>query len=765
MRRFPIPPLFLGLSLVVIILGSLLLPTGLPAAIAQGLGETETPTPTFTETATLTETATATLTVTETAIPTLTPTVTDTTPISATASLTVTPTATFTSTPTETATVTPTATEAASPTVTPTIVHQQFLPVVMQRWDSGFQPGWRCWGDKSVPDYCRRALDAAVAISASNVWAVGEEGVILHWEGSRWRQADSPVQTALKAVAAAATDDVWAVGEGGVILHFDGDRWRNWSSPTRADLLAVAVVSTGDAWAIGAEDTILHWDGSSWRSVPCPTDLPLRSLSMRLANDGWIAGGLNDRAVLLHWDGQTWTKATLPDGTYQLNAVAMVSDHDGWAMGGYMESNYRTDSYYRIMLRWNGQAWTIFDRTNTCCAIGAITMISATDGWAIGGPAVKGGVLHWDGFSWTSSAYPDGAYSPGAIVMISASEGWAVGTSIVHWDGHGWSLVTGTGFITRGLNAISVVSSSDAWAVGYVPSDYGEDAITAHWDGQAWTPGSSPGHYRPYRVTMLSADEGWASADSSNDGRRLMLHWTGTTWTPVEIPYGRDIQTSIGGIAVISASDAWAVGSRPSGGGAGAWVADTLILHWDGNVWREVDSRPNGNLLSVSMITPDDGWAVGFQVIGFQTSDAHTVSLILHWDGHSWESVPSPVNTTLRAIAMKASIDGWIAAGGWSEPSQMLHWDGLNWTEVPSPQGVYVSNIAIVSSREAWAGGSGFTSSAPGNGLLHWDGESWKQASFSGPVQAMSISGQSGWIIGGRFAGLMRYAGSRDQLP
>ena len=166
MRRFPIPPLFLGLSLVVIILGSLLLPTGLPAAIAQGLGETETPTPTFTETATLTETATATLTVTETTTPSSTPTVTETALISATASLTATPSATVTSAPIETATVTPTATSGASPTVTPTVMHQQFLPVVMQRWDLGFQPGLGFGGVDERLRLVHRQIDLAAGCLA-----------------------------------------------------------------------------------------------------------------------------------------------------------------------------------------------------------------------------------------------------------------------------------------------------------------------------------------------------------------------------------------------------------------------------------------------------------------------------------------------------------------------------------------------------------------------------------------------------------------------
>jgi hypothetical protein len=55
--------------------------------------------------------------------------------------------------------------------------------------------------------------------------------------------------------------------------------------------------------------------------------------------------------------------------------------------------------------------------------------------------------------------------------------------------------------------------------------------------------------------------------------RALIEHWNGTQWCRVPIP---EPGTSDGltGVATVSATDAWAVGSYGT--------FKTLILHWDG---------------------------------------------------------------------------------------------------------------------------------------------------------------------------------------
>jgi hypothetical protein len=58
----------------------------------------------------------------------------------------------------------------------------------------------------------------------SNVWAVGLQGTIVHWDGRAWTSVSSGTTYDLYSVWGTAPDDVWAVGTG-TILHWDGSQW------------------------------------------------------------------------------------------------------------------------------------------------------------------------------------------------------------------------------------------------------------------------------------------------------------------------------------------------------------------------------------------------------------------------------------------------------------------------------------------------------------------------------------------------------------
>jgi hypothetical protein len=53
---------------------------------------------------------------------------------------------------------------------------------------------------------------------ASDVWAVGDSGTILHWNGSAWSSATSGTANTLTGVWGSASN-AWAVGRSGTILQ------------------------------------------------------------------------------------------------------------------------------------------------------------------------------------------------------------------------------------------------------------------------------------------------------------------------------------------------------------------------------------------------------------------------------------------------------------------------------------------------------------------------------------------------------------------
>ncbi len=58
-------------------------------------------------------------------------------------------------------------------------------------------------------------------------------------------------------------EQLWAVGEGGRAVHFDGLSWTEWDTGTDQDLHSVEGGPSG-IWAVGDNGTIVHFDGEAW---------------------------------------------------------------------------------------------------------------------------------------------------------------------------------------------------------------------------------------------------------------------------------------------------------------------------------------------------------------------------------------------------------------------------------------------------------------------------------------------------------------------
>ena len=315
----------------------------------------------------------------------------------------------------------------------------------------------------------------------------------------------------------------------------------------------------------------------------------------------------------------------------------------------------------------------------------------------------------------------------------STCDAWAVGafsnglssqTLIEQWDGTRWRHVKspnpGGRFRADGLGGVVAVTARRAWAVGSYGNGIASQTLVERWNGSAWkvVPSPNPGGVsRSDSLTAVDATSRanvWAVGSFRRQGtiRTLTLHWDGSAWKRVHSPNpgGSDVENLLSGIAVLSPSDAWAVGTHNTLQGE-----HTLILHWDGSRWTRLKSpNPSENrhsdvLYAVSGSSQSDAWAVG----GFYDGTARR-ALTLHWDGDHWSSVagPSATNSDSANLFGVATDPANAWAVGYSGccvySSLIAEWGGSGWQILPSPHPGNPSGDDVFRGVDVDSSGSGW---------------------------------------------------------
>jgi hypothetical protein len=190
-------------------------------------------------------------------------------------------------------------------------------------------------------------------------------------------------------------------------------------------------------------------------------------------------------------------------------------------------------------------------------------------------------------------------------------------------------------------------------------------------------------------------------------------------------------------------------GLRPQRGGY-----QTLIAHWNGFSWAQVDSPDPGSgnnfFNSVRAASASSIWAVGSASDGTSSK-----TLIEHWNGIVWNTVPSPspgsAFNELSGVRVVSANDAWAvgdyADGGTSRKTLVLHWNGATWQRVASPDPGGTGNdndlfaVAATSHSDAWAVGEIITSTGIQTLALHWNGSKWAQVASPNPETTSELFG------------------------
>lgn len=307
-------------------------------------------------------------------------------------------------------------------------------------------------------------LEGITAISASNVWAVGQDSgtpQINHWNGSSWSQSTLPsgpcsafeADCVLFGVSGNSASDVITVGEG--------------------------TIPTSSGWV--TEVLAYRWNGTAWSQLTVPSSFTydeMEHIQTFSPTDAWAVGvgasssGANV-ATAVNWNGTSWTPVATPVSTgnnLSVNAISGDSASDIWVVGETVTPGYRNRQFTSVIMHYNGSSWTQVAAPDNSGLLD-VDAVSPTDAWAI---AADGSVLNWNGTAWSVATQL--AEGNTAIAALSPTDVWVAGVvSLTHYNGSSWTSAP----IPSGVNALTghaVLSPGDIWFPGFY---YPSNAVTA----------------------------------------------------------------------------------------------------------------------------------------------------------------------------------------------------------------------------------------------------------------------------------------------
>lgn len=537
------------------------------------------------------------------------------------------------------------------------------------------------WTREDVPPHL--PVHALWGRTCSELWAVGWMGGILRYDGRHWQKVrgaevgednkytSCPVNEPLFAIAGTPDGMVWAVGDRGTILHFDGSSWQNETSGTNAHLRAVVVLEDGRVLAAGGDGCILIRDNEGvWATQPCAhgsnftAALVMPDEAVLLAGGRYFIQDNGFRGDLVLWRGGETARLFETAKFSRFRALAMyrgdvVTVGDGGQIhrirdhGPERIPSGTTHDLLGIVTLPEGEALLVGD-------FGTVLVGDTTSLTRPAAPATAIGAApdHWQ-------AMPSGTdrqlwglwHDPGTGETYASGE---EGTVLV-LDRGKWEALPPAGELA--IHAMNRAPNGDILAAGQLGEIH-------RFDGTDW----SKDFDLHMDVTILSlwSDQDGAMYAAGDEG--LVLEWDGVSGDWKRMPSGT--RSALYGLWGPDAQHLLAVGDFG------------LVLRWNGTGWDEFNAGTEHFLFDVWGRGLNDIYVVGLSgTVGHFDGQRWTITpvrarsdllavcgtqnevvavgaagIALHNNGSGWQLDQTGCTAGLRSVVSDGA-GGFLAAG------------------------------------------------------------------------------------------------------
>jgi len=546
---------------------------------------------------------------------------------------------------------------------------------------------WGCGNDSTAPGPAEPAWEVLSqdpwiygfgGVSSQDLFAVGANGSIFHYDGSLWSAQTSGVSDYLFAVWAANDHTAFAVGENGRVVRYNGRGWIPIVSGSTQDLLAVWGSSADHLFAAGVGRNVLQYRPGHWKATDLGTDAVIWSIWGSSGNDVFAVGRtdpINTTSLIFHFDGQSWTRMESPTNQ-ELTWVWGTGSHDVYATG------------FKTVLHFDGVRWTSqpAEWTRVLSMWGTPNDIRALD-------SNLGRIFHNVGTGWTLEypGKPNDQFD--AAWGNSEAQGFACGLGPVlyQFNGNAWNALIES---KRRVSGIWPASSTDVFLTTENGAIYRYQ--NSEWKNQFQGDG-----------TLFDI---WGSApnDVYSVGEDGILHYDGVTWSSEGSAWVRAIWGT-------SASDVYAGGYN-------------FILHFDGNAWTTaVSGYTAGEVVAIWGSSPQDVFFLN-------------VASVLHYDGHEWtaQNLPQPFGVVMYGIWGASGSDVYCVGNQMFDGINsgiIYHYDGVRWSLVQKrPDWFQLTGIWGRSTNDVFAVGTH-------GRAIHYDGNVWSDQPSMTMGSLIAISG------------------------
>ncbi|HLP14201.1 MAG TPA: YCF48-related protein [Flavobacteriales bacterium] len=252
-----------------------------------------------------------------------------------------------------------------------------------------------------------------------------------------------------------------------------------------------------------------------------------------------------------------WTDLTTGI-TNDLNDVHFINNNEGWAVGRQGKIIHTTNA---------GSTWTL-QNSGTTNDLNDVFMVNSTCGYCVGN---GGKTLKYNGTTWSTLSIGFSQDMFG-VHFLTTTEGWISGDwgriMMTTDGGSSWTTQMDNSIYSNTFNDLSMISSSDGWAVG-------SSGRVLHYDGANWSNVSNPasaGLINLYSVSFNNTSNGFMTGESSK-----VYQWDGSSWNEhsTSLP---DNSFHVYGVHTISNTLAYAATSAGFGG-------EGYILKYNGTSW------------------------------------------------------------------------------------------------------------------------------------------------------------------------------------